>query len=146
MKKVNLRDNYILWIAAASLIGIFVRILFFDHVTSDYSYYLTGWMNAMDKVGRFQRFGLDLGDYTCPYMYVLAIITLLPVNRLYAIKAVSCFFDFFLAYFSFEIVLTLTRNKNKAAWAYAAVFLCPTVIMNSAVWGQCDVIYSSFII
>ena len=79
-------------------------------------------------------------------MYVLAIITLLPVNRLYAIKAVSCFFDFFLAYFSFEIVLTLTRNKSKAAWAYAAVFLCPTVIMNSAVWGQCDVIYSSFIV
>ena len=146
MKKVNLRDNYILWVVAASLIGIFIRILFFDHVTSDYSYYLTGWMNAMDKVGRFKRFGLDLGDYTCPYMYVLAIITLLPVNRLYAIKAVSCFFDFFLAYFSFETVLTLTRSKNKAAWVYAAVFLCPTVIMNSAVWGQCDVIYSSFII
>ena len=46
-----------------------------------------------------------LGDYTCPYTYVLVAITLFPVNRLYAVKtAVSVLFDFLLAYFVFDIV------------------------------------------
>lgn len=146
MKRDQLKSKYVLIILTASLLGLFIRMLFFNYETPDYSFFLTNWMDVMDKTEGFKRFGLDLGDYTCPYMYILAIITFLPVNRLYAIKSVSCLFDFLLAFFAFDIILTLTKNRKISAWTCLAVFLCPTVIINSAIWGQCDVIYSTFVI
>lgn len=144
MVKSSFNHKNIIIIMFATVIGLFIRIMFFNHETSDFSFFLTSWMNSIEEVDGFRRFGMDLGDYTCPYMYILALITFLPFNRLYSIKAVSCFFDFILAYFASDIIFTLSKDKIKAAYAYLAIFLCPTVIMNSAVWGQCDVIYTAF--
>lgn len=146
MQRTDSNKKIIFIILIAAVIGLALRIPFFANETKDFDQYLSAWMNSMDSFGKFQRFGAYLGDYTCPYTYVLAAITLFPVNRLYAVKAVSVLFDFFLAYFVFDIVYNLTQNKTKAAFSYLVVFLCPTVIMDSAAWAQCDAIYTTFLI
>ena len=69
MKRDQLKSKYVLIILTASLLGLFIRVLFFNYETPDYIFFLTNWMDVMDKTEGFKRFGLDLGDYTCPYMY-----------------------------------------------------------------------------
>lgn len=146
MKRSDSTRKVIFIILIATIIGLAVRIPLFGIETRDYLQYLSDWMGTMESFGKFQRFGVDIGDYTCPYTYILAAITLLPFNRLYAIKAVSVLFDFFLSYFVFDIVCTMTKDKVKAACSFLVAFLCPTVIMDSAAWAQCDAVYITFLL
>lgn len=143
--KSKLNKGMLFALVVATIIGIAVRICMFDFETSDYKIFLVQWMNSLAEAGGIKGIGLNLGDYTCPYIYILTIITLLPVNRLYAIKVVSCVFDFALAFLGYRIIDTMTGDKRKSVFAYIAVFLCPTVIVNSALWAQCDSIFTAFI-
>lgn len=127
------------------ILGIIIRLCFFNYVSNDYRIFLSRWMETMDSLEPAQRFALDVGDYTCPYLYVLAIISLLPVNRLYAVKLVSCFFDFALSSLAYRIIDNVSKSKTKALIGFGVILLCPTIIINSSVWGQCDVIYTFFV-
>ena len=73
-------------------------------------------------------------------MLFLSIITYIKINPLYLIKFFSCIFDFILAIYSSKIIYLITKNKNKSYFCY----LC--IIINSSIWGQCDTIYTSFLI
>jgi len=61
-------------------------------------------------------------------------------------KIVSVFFDFILAYFVMKIVSLKTNRFNMQILAFVLTFAIPTVLLNSAMWGQCDSIYAAFAI
>ena len=69
------------------------------------------------------------------------------IEPLFLIKFVSIIFDYVCAIYSLKIVYKLT-NKNilLSLIAYASVLFLPTVMLNGAMWGQCDSIYTSFIL
>lgn len=148
MKRINLQKDKFFYavITATIIIGFLARLIFAEFRSSDYSFYLSGWIDTLKEAPGLRRFGVDVGNYTCPYLYVLAIISFIPVDQLYLIKLVSVAFDVFAAYLSYLIVYELTKDQKKSLIAFAAVFLCPTVFLNSAAWAQCDSIYSSFIL
>lgn len=139
-------DRTKIWVGIIVILGIIIRLCFFNYVSDDYSIFLSKWMETMDSLEPAQRFALDVGDYTCPYLYILAIITLLPVNRLYAVKLVSCFFDFALSFTAYRIIDNVSKSKTKALIGFGATLLCPTIIVNSSLWGQCDAIYTFFVL
>lgn len=64
------------------------------------------------------------------------------------IKLVSCLFDFALSIIAAFIVNDLSDGQNlgKSLLAYSAVWISPLVFLNSASWGQCDSIYTFFIL
>lgn len=83
-------------------------------------------------------------------MTVLAILTYLPIEPTISIKVVSVLFDYVIAFFSVIIFNEVFKNqKNKilnSLGVFSIIILSPTLILNSAWWGQCDSIYVSFIL
>ncbi len=61
-------------------------------------------------------------------------------------KTVSVIFDYVAALAMFLLVYEITCNVRRSIIGMALVLLCPTVIINSAYWCQCDVIYTSFLL
>lgn len=146
MLKRSLSKKIIAILITSTVVGLLFRVLLFNFESSDYGFYLVDWMNKISSVDGFQRFGVDVGNYTCPYLYFLALISFIPLNKLYLIKIFSCAFDFILAIVSSYLTYEITNDKTKSAFTYVTIILCPTVIVNSAMWGQCDVIYVTFVL
>lgn len=117
------------------LAAIAVRICLFGYETLDYKNFLSHWVEFFRQNGGFAALKLSVGNYNIPYLYFLALFSYIPVNDLYLIKGLSCVFDFVLAYAVYRL------SKSRTA-AYISLFL-PTVVMNGALWGQCDSIYVS---
>lgn len=140
------KRNLIIIAVIVTAVSVLIRATGFDYVTGDFTYYLSEWMNELEKVKGFRAFGVDIGNYTPPYLYILAAITKLPVNRLYAVKIVSCVFDYLLALGCSLVTYELTRDRTKQLLAYSLTILCPTVMLDSAYWAQCDCLYVTFLV
>ena len=116
--------------------------------SGDYQYSLKPWTDHLELHGGFSGLNTLESNYNMPYLYILAFITYLPASNLAKIKLVSIIFDFITAILVMLIVKTLIKpSKNSLIphLAYAVTLFVPTVILNGTVWGQCDIIYTSFI-
>lgn len=61
-------------------------------------------------------------------------------------KLVSIFFDFVAAFAIMAIVYNQTKSMTKAVLGYGTLLLVPTILTNGAMWAQCDIIFTSFIL
>ena len=77
------------------------------------------------------------------YQFILALVTYLPIQPIYAIKLSSIVFDYLLAFAADLFVRELTGNREYGRWAFLVVVLSPLVFINSAWWAQCDAMYAS---
>ena len=96
----------------------------------------------------FSELRYDIHLYNPPYFYLLAgasaFLSWLP--DLFAIKSVSVVFDFLLAFFVGKCVgLRYPESKTKPVLAALVTLFAPTVVLNSAMWGQADAIYTAFL-
>lgn len=127
----------LLLIAAAFVL----RGMCFNYETLDYQNFLTRWVEFYRNNGGFRALWYPLGNYNIPYLYFLCFFSYLDIKDLYLIKLLSCFFDVLLAYGAMQ----LFAHFNKNIWARIACFFTvlflPTVVLNGALWGQCDSIY-----
>lgn len=122
-----------------------VRILAFPYISGDYSAFLTHWWKSFEDLGLDKAYGVKIADYFYPYIYLLGFATLFPIKDLFAIKFISIFFDYLLAFLLYRFVLKIQPVQKFKAIVTGVLFLfLPTVISNGAVWGQCDVIYTFF--
>lgn len=132
----------IFFMVAVTILAMAVRLKFFGYVSSDYRQFLSGWFDLIRQNGGLAAAGYDFGDYTPAYYYLLGLVSYLPFSGLHLIKALSCAGDVAAAYFVFRMV----DRKYGEFWgemAYAITLFLPTVILNSAVWAQCDSIYTA---
>ena len=132
----------IFFLMAVTLLALAVRLKFFPFASGDYHQFLQGWFTELRDNGGFAAVGRSVGDYTPTYLYLLAFLSYIPLPDLYLIKLLSFAGDIVLAFFARRIV----RLKYEEFWgeiAYAIVILLPSVVLNSAAWGQCDSIYAA---
>lgn len=129
-----------------SVCCILMRTAMFSYVSGDYGSFLSKWFDTLQENGGFAALGMSLGDYTPPYFYILAALTYLPINSLFSIKLVSCFFDFVLAIYIMKMVFFKYKSVPISIFSYGAVLAAPTVLLNSACWAQCDVIFTLFLL
>jgi Gpi18-like mannosyltransferase len=90
----------------------------------------------------------DFAIYAPPYLYLLSLATLLrPIlSPELAIKLIPIFFDFCNAFLVYRIV-KVKYDEGSLPLLAAALFLSlPTVMVNSAFWGQIDSIFTCFIL
>ncbi len=134
---------FLLVVSAAALALRYINLPF---TSADYSYYLSKWYADLQAAGGFAGIGQVYGNYTPAYMYLMALMTHLPLTDVVAIKLFSIVFDYVLAVFVGLTVLHITRSKPSALMAYTATLFLPGVFINSALWGQCDSIFTAFLI
>lgn len=125
-------------------VGLLVRISLRNYESGDWEYFLEPWTNQLKEHG-FRALAVGYYNYTPIYMYILWFITILPIDTLFGIKTVSILFDLLLAVAAAKVVSVIKPEANPIL-SFAIVWLTPTVISNSAMWGQCDAIYTSLVV
>lgn len=123
------------------LLALFLRALCLGYETLDYQDFLSVWVQYFRDHGGFAALSESIGNYNVPYLYFLALFSYFKADDLYLIKLLSIVFDFLLAWGAMRLVGTVTRSAGKRLFTFLAVPLLPTVILNGALWGQCDSIY-----
>lgn len=129
--------------------AMLIRALCLDHVSEDYTKFLSLWYAYFRENGGFGAIAGSVGDYNAPYLYFMAAISYLNVPDLYLIKLFSILWDVVLAWGCLRLTRSLTGEQagNPAPLiAFGAALLLPTVVLNGAFWGQCDVIYGALAI
>lgn len=130
--------------AAVSLLAAIARRALIDIQSGDFNQFLMPWLEQIRAGGGLASLRFEIGNYTTPYMLFLTILSYFQGAELEGIKLFSVIFDYAAAVTVFLIVFKLTQNLTKSFISYTAVLLSPIVILNSAMWAQCDVIYSAF--
>ena len=122
-----------------------LRAAVFNYETGDYTSFLLPWVDHYRSVGGFQGFRElpPYCNYHVPYLYFLALFSYLPTRELYLIKLLSSGFDVLLAWVAMKLAGRANRNPILRLACFLAVLLWPTVILNGALWGQCDSIYAA---
>lgn len=143
--KDSLRVVDLLFVFSVFILAIIVRIKLFPIESADYYGFLKVWMERIKEYGAFKSLSIEISNYSSPYMYLMSIASIFD-NSLYALKTVSVIFDFSAAIAVYLIVKELTGNITKGILGMSFLLMCPAVLIDSAYWCQCDVIYSSFIL
>ncbi|MGC8869614.1 MAG: hypothetical protein ACP5PT_00790 [Brevinematia bacterium] len=126
-------------------LSVIIRVLLFPDVSWDYENALSLWYNTLKSEG-FSAFSKNFYSYTPTYMYLMYLLTFLPLPSLYSIKLLSAIFDIILAFVGSKIVFSLTEDKKLSIISFVTILLLPTVIINSSRWGQFESIYTAFIL
>lgn len=134
------------FILLITFLGMCARFFLFPVLSGDMQQFLLPWYDLISENGGIRAVGIDIGDYMPTYYYILALLTYLPLDPMYAIKLSSCIADIVLALMAMLLVYRLTYSSNRALMTYGVVFFMPSVILNSAGWGQCDAIFTLFIL
>ena len=133
----------VLILSTGILLAILLRVNFLSIETADYRVFLSGWYDFIKTHGGIRALGYPFSDYTPPYLYLLVLATYLPFQKIVAIKLISILFDFICAGFVFFIVRLKHKDPLTLVSSFLAVLFFPTVLANSAYWGQCDAVYTA---
>lgn len=144
------KKKHVLLFVLMTLTALYVRYVMRNIVADDYTIFFEPWIATLREAGGGLK-GLnahfDYVDYTTPYLFILSCISICPfLNPLLLMKLVSIAFDFSAGCAVMCMVYEMTKDKTKAAFAYGCLLLAPTIVANSAMWAQCDIIFTSFVL
>lgn len=124
-------------------LALLLRALLLPHATLDYQDFLSQWVEHFRQNGGLLALKDPVGNYNVPYLYLLALISYLPISDLYLIKLFSILFDILLAWGGLRLAKALTEDEGAPLFAFTMLLLLPTVILNGACWGQCDSVWAA---
>lgn len=131
-------------LALALGISLALRLALFPFVSGDMRGDMLPWSEFIRAQGAGASWGQAFLNFNYPplYLYLLTLATCLPLPQLYAIKLVYVLFDYALA--GYVGALAREGGGERSFWpALLATLFLPTILMNSALWGQCDAMYAS---
>ncbi|MGN9845778.1 glycosyltransferase 87 family protein [Nonomuraea sp. H19] len=131
-------------VAAAVVIAVVARVAMFGHESFDYKFFVKSWYDFISTHGGLGALKHRFADYNVPYLYLITLLTYLPIPPLAGIKIISVAFDLVLAYFTYRIVALRHIGRWLPPLAALIVLFLPTVATNSGMWGQADSIYAAF--
>lgn len=134
---------WIVIVAVSFTISLLTRWLLLGFVSGDATDSLIPWYEQIKSYGGFEALRYQVGNYNILYQTIIAFFTYLPFDGLSLIKAFSGTFDILLGMLCGYIVFEFFgKSKTVAALVFGFIINCPTVMLDSAVWGQCDSIYT----
>lgn len=125
----------------ALLLAFELRWYMLDYETLDYQNFLHPWVDYFRTNGGVRALKHSVGNYNVPYLYFLALFSYTHYRDLYLIKYLSIAFDVLLSWSAMKLVSLITESAGKRLGAFLGTLLLPTVLLNSALWGQCDSVY-----
>ena len=131
-------------IGIACVLALVLRVSLYHVETSDYTVFVSQWYDFIQTHGGFAALKYNFSNYNVPYLYLLTLLTYLPIPKLIAIKTLSVVFDGVLALFVYLLIRLKYKHGYVAIIGALVVAFAPTIFINSAAWGQCDAIYTAF--
>lgn len=145
LKKDQLDRADILYLVVLTLIGLAIRVILRVVTSEDWKVYWDPWISDLRQMG-FAYLATDRYDYAPSFIYILWVISKLPINPMTAYKAIHIVLDFVAAAVMGKIVMTTTGSKTKSICTYGFMLLVPTLWAESALWAQCDIIFMTFLL
>jgi Gpi18-like mannosyltransferase len=124
-------------------------------VNSDLQNAFLPWQNYLLEHGRWHALQHPFSMYFPAYFDVTAMTSYLDghINRISQIKLVSFAFDIATAVVAYYLVGRLTRSSSPGGRRSVAQLVAPfcilagpTVLVNGAIWGQSDIVYTCFLL
>jgi Gpi18-like mannosyltransferase len=130
--------------AALIAAAFFIRGLMLDCRTSDFLTFLNDWVAFFARHGGLAGLSFSVGNYNIPYLYYLAVFSGSTIDDLYLIKILSICFDVILAWSGMRLAGLFVKGSGRRLACFFGILFLPTVVINGALWGQCDSIYTAF--
>jgi Gpi18-like mannosyltransferase len=130
-------------LAVVVLCALAIRLFLVPYQGLDYQYFLRPWMEFIRSHGGYKALANQFTDYSHIYPSLLVLVSYLPIPIVWAVKVISLCGDLVLAYYMYRVTALRYHNGPMAIAAVCAVLFAPTVILNGAYWGQCDVLYAT---
>lgn len=124
----------------------FLRLVWYPVEVSDYTYFGKPWFDLLQSHAGLTAFIEPFADYAPLYLYLLKLLTFIPVSSLVSEKTLSLLFDVLIAYLGYLILKSASQWSLRSDVLFIAavtLFALPTVMMNSSLWGQADALYSA---
>ncbi|GAB1469176.1 hypothetical protein MASR2M66_00520 [Chloroflexota bacterium] len=147
MRSIN--DRWLLFASLALVTAsVTVRVLAFPYSNQDLDTFNLIWYQTILSQGAASALGTTFTNYSPPYSYLLVLASLLhPIfEPLTVLKLIPTLFDIFTAGLVYKIVRLKFKQRHLPILALALYFAAPTIVLNSALWGQVDSIYSYFLL
>ena len=134
--------------ALLSSAAIAMVILWIGRSNDDLENYLLPWYQKIVLEGRLTALHAGFADYTPPYIYLLSLCSLTDgfISRIVAIKLCSMLFGLFGAVQIFGICRAVSHSVQFSIVSSLLFFVLPENGLNYIVWGQSDIIYTSFLL
>lgn len=145
LKQINYMDMLIVIVGVG--LAAALRYSMLDFKSVDFLQYTKSWYNTL-KAGGFSAFSQNFSNYNVPYLYLLyLVIRFLPnLPAVVATKVPSLIADFVMAWLTFRVVRLKYTNSPFPMFAAFAVLFAPTIVLNSAFWGQADALYTTALV
>ncbi len=142
----RLPDSSIWFIAVVLALALRWQCRNFE--SNDYKIFLQAWYDFIQSHGGVAALKLTFSNYTPPYLYWLtfAATALASWPKVVAIKLFAVGFDFLCAFLVYRIVRLKYPTGRRAIAAFCTMLFLPTLVLNSSVWGQCDIIYTTGVV
>ena len=130
-------------------ISVAVRLAAYPIIVSDYTYFTAKWFDALHTHAWLTAFTTPFSDYAPLYLYVLKLLTFIPLPSLYSIKTLSFLFDVFIASVAYVMIKKTSPvpyTKSQLFFAFVVMVSIPTVLINSSLWGQADALYAAGVV
>ena len=137
----------------ATIISLTCRFLVATYPANDLAGIIFNWIEQIKDVG-FTKFYTISADYSDAYLFFIALVSLFPEGNLitvgsytfsatymYIIKGVYFAVDVLAAFGIYLLVKEISNSKKLGLIGYIIFLALPVQFANSAIWGNCDVIY-----
>lgn len=146
-RAARLRYDEIFFIIIALVLAVSLRWSLLEFKSVDYLDYTRIWYNTIKAQG-FSAFGQNFFNYNPPYLYALYLVIRFnpDLPGVIATKIPSLIGDFICAWFVYKTVQLRHPDPPFPFFAASAIFFGPTIVLNSAFWGQADSLYTTALI
>lgn len=142
-KKWEISD--LLLIIGVTILSLMIRMEVKHVISGDWINWWEGWFAHLYQDG-FHALAGDWYDYAPPFVYLLWIISVLPINCMTGFKLMMTGFDFMSAIVAAMIIYEITKSRTKSLIAYSVFMLNPLYLTNSVLWAQCDMLVMFWIL
>ncbi|MDR0851635.1 MAG: hypothetical protein LBN36_03995 [Clostridiales Family XIII bacterium] len=118
-------------------IAVACRIHLFPVVFPDYTQFYEPWLTYLRVFGP-ESILQEFSPYNSPYLLLMWLVSRLTPSNMLVIKGLAVIFDLLLAGGVLKTVEIFKPDGNTKYCAATIALILPTVVVNSAAWGQND--------
>ena len=155
-KIIGLLRSKLMLMGFLVFIALVLRVALFHYTSSDLEIFLFDWFDYYEKVPFLKALRNPISNYTGPYNYLLFITKTIQIfldhkfgieiADIAMIKMINLPFEALALFSSLAIVYFFRQQTQKLFMAFSLVLFYPILVLNGAFWGQCDIIYVSFLL